>query len=92
MRGNVFTQQVFTLLRELTATDYQKGVNCNCFTSMDHAKWDWEQHISMNRASKEGGMLIAVNQYTEPHSARNLKLPILKQWKERMTVANTCVS
>ena len=59
MRGNVFTSQVFTLLRELTAaTDYQKGVNCNCFTGMDHAKWDWEQHISMNRASKEGDMLI----------------------------------
>ena len=31
MLGNVLTVQVFTLLRELTATDYQKGVNCNCF-------------------------------------------------------------
>ena len=57
MRGNVFTPQVFTLLRELTATDYQKGVNCNCFTSMDHAKWDCEQHFFMNRASKEGACL-----------------------------------
>ena len=38
MRGNVLTSQVFTLLRELTATDYEKGVNCNYFTSMAHAK------------------------------------------------------
>ena len=58
MWGNVLITQVFTLLRELIATDYQKGVNCNCFTSMDHAKWDCEQHFFMNPASKEGGMLI----------------------------------
>ena len=49
MRGNVLTSQVFTLLRELTATDYQKGVNCNYFTSMAHAK----SIFFMNRASKD---------------------------------------
>ena len=36
MRGNVLTLQVFNLLRELTAIDYQKGVNCNCFTLEKH--------------------------------------------------------
>ena len=36
--------------RKLTATDYKKGVNCNCFASMLGTAF-----FFMNRASKEGG-------------------------------------
>ena len=60
MLGNVLTLQVFTLLRELTAIDYQKGVNCNSFTLEKQFLWI---------ATKEGTCLY--NKIKHP-SARNL--------------------
>ena len=52
MRGNVLTLQVFTLLRELTATDYQKA---NALRVWPMQNGIGNSIVFMNRASKEGG-------------------------------------